>query len=119
MSGLTRDKRTEPVSREEILRRERGQGKIISPDQLTTSRIGNNINRLMDTLLKVLIIHGRKSCTFIMDNGNVSRLYYRVSVPLVHCSPSTTAVTEAIRKNKRTPGILVGSTYLEMIMSRR
>ena len=36
-----RDGRTEPVSLDQILRRERGQGNIIFPVQLTTSRIGN------------------------------------------------------------------------------
>ena len=39
MSRLTRDGTAEPVSRDQILRRERGQGKIIFPVQLTTSRI--------------------------------------------------------------------------------
>ena len=40
MSGLTRDGTAEPVSRDQILRRERGQGKIhFFPVQLTTSRI--------------------------------------------------------------------------------
>ena len=40
MSRLTRDGTAEPVSRDQILRRERGQGKLnFSPVQLTTSRI--------------------------------------------------------------------------------
>ena len=38
---LTRDGTTEPVSRDHILRRERGQGNIlIFPVQLNTNRIG-------------------------------------------------------------------------------
>ena len=41
MIGLTRDGTAKPVSRDQILRRERGHGKNISPAQLTTSRIGN------------------------------------------------------------------------------
>ena len=56
MSGLTRDGTAEPVSREQILRHERGQRKIIFPVQPVTSRIGNH-NRLIHTLLKVLIIY--------------------------------------------------------------
>ena len=39
MSGLTRDGTAEPVSQDQILRREQGQGKFIFPVQLTTSRI--------------------------------------------------------------------------------
>ena len=55
MSGLTRDgEEVEPVSRDEILSRDRGQGEIfIFPVQLTTSRVGND-TRLIRTLLKVL-----------------------------------------------------------------
>ena len=39
MSRLTRDGTAEPVSRDQILRHARGQGNIIFPVQLTTSRI--------------------------------------------------------------------------------
>ena len=39
MSRLTRDGTAEPVSRDQILRRERGQGNVHFPVQLTTSRI--------------------------------------------------------------------------------
>ena len=38
---MTRNGTAEPVSRDQILRRERGQGKLIFPVQLTTSRISN------------------------------------------------------------------------------
>ena len=41
MSRLTRDGTAEPVSRDQILRHARGQGNIIFPVLLTTSRIGN------------------------------------------------------------------------------
>ena len=41
MSRLTRDGTAEPISRDQILRHGRGQGSIIFPVQLTTSRIGN------------------------------------------------------------------------------
>ena len=48
---LTRDGAAEPVSRDEILKRERGQRNmsIIFPVLLTTSRIGN-LTRLIPTL---------------------------------------------------------------------
>ena len=41
MSGLTRDRAAEPVSRDENLRSERGQANFIFPLQLATIRIGN------------------------------------------------------------------------------
>ena len=56
MSRLTRDGTAEPVSRDQILRHARGQGDIIFPVQLTTSRIGN-LTGLIHTLLYVMTIH--------------------------------------------------------------
>ena len=56
MSRLTRDRTAEPVSRDQILRHARGQGNIIFPVQLTTSRIGN-LTRLIHTLLYVMTVH--------------------------------------------------------------
>ena len=56
MSRLTRDGTAEPVSRDQIFRHARGQGNIIFPVQLTTSRIGN-LTRLIHTLLHVMTIH--------------------------------------------------------------
>ena len=56
MRRLTRDGTAEPVSRDQILRHARGQGDIIFPVQLTTSRIGN-LTRLIHTLLYVMTIH--------------------------------------------------------------
>ena len=56
MSRLTRDGTAEPVSRDQILRHARGQGNILFPVQLTTSRIGN-LTRLIHTLLYVMTIH--------------------------------------------------------------
>ena len=56
MSRLTRDGTAEPVSRDQILRRARGQGNIIFTVQLTTSRIGN-LTRLIHTLLYVMTIY--------------------------------------------------------------
>ena len=56
MSRLTRDGTAEPVSRDKVLRRERGQGKIIFPVQLTTSRF-DNFTRLIHTLAICVTIH--------------------------------------------------------------
>ena len=55
MSRLTRDGAAEPVSRDHILRRERGQGNTF-PVQLTASRIGN-LTRLIHTLAIRVTIH--------------------------------------------------------------
>ena len=49
MGRLTRDGTPESVSRDQILRRERGQENLFFPVQLTTSRIGN-LTRLILTL---------------------------------------------------------------------
>ena len=49
MSRLTRDGTAEPVSRDQILRRERGQGKKHISVQLATSWIGN-LTRLIHTV---------------------------------------------------------------------
>ena len=56
MSRLTRDGTAETVSRDQILRRERGQGKFIFPVQLTTCRMGN-LTRLIHTLAICVTIH--------------------------------------------------------------
>ena len=56
MSRLTRDGTAESVSRDQIFRHARGQGNIIFPVQLTTSRVGN-LTRLIHTLLYVMTIH--------------------------------------------------------------
>ena len=50
MSRLARDGTAKPVSRDQILRRGRGQGNIHFPVQLTTNRIGN-LNRLILALV--------------------------------------------------------------------
>ena len=56
MSRLTRDGTAESVSRDQIFRRVRGQGKICFPVQLTTRRIGN-LTRLIHTLAIRVNIH--------------------------------------------------------------
>ena len=57
MSRLTRDGTVEPVSRDQILRRERGQGNINVPCSAgATCRIGN-LTRLIYTLAIYVTIH--------------------------------------------------------------
>ena len=73
MSRLTRDGTAEPVSRDQILRHARGQGNIIFPVQLTTSRIGN-LTRLIHTLLYVMTIHTYIH-TYIGEKPTVVTLY--------------------------------------------
>ena len=54
MSKLTRDGTAEPVSQDQILRRERHREKLIFPVQLPTSRIGN-LTRLIHTTLAIRV----------------------------------------------------------------
>ena len=57
MIGLTRNETAEPVSRDQMLRRKRGQGNFNFPGvQLTTSRIGYH-TRLMPSLLYAMKMH--------------------------------------------------------------
>ena len=80
MSRLTRDGTAEPVSRDQILRRERGQGKNIFPVQLTTSRIGN-LNRSIHILAVCVTIHAYKIkkgvvlIVIVYDNNGVIEPY--------------------------------------------
>ena len=77
MSRLTRDGTAELVSRDQFPRHARGQGNIIFPVQLTTSRIGN-LTRLIHTLLHVMTIH-----TYILTSSrNCSN---RCDVRNSHC----------------------------------
>ena len=56
VSKLTRDGTAAPFSRDQILRRKRGQGKVFFPVQLTTSGIGNLI-LLINTFAICVTIH--------------------------------------------------------------
>ena len=56
MSKLTRDGTAETVSRDQILRRERGQGKVHFPCSATTCRMGN-FTQLIHTLAICVTIH--------------------------------------------------------------
>ena len=60
ISRLARDGTTEPVSRDQILRREREQEIFIFPVQLTTCRIGN-LTRSIHTLATCVTIHAYSS----------------------------------------------------------
>ena len=71
MSRLTRDGAAEPISRDQILRHARGQGNIIFPVQLTTSRIGN-LTWLIHTLLYAMTIHTYIH-TYIRIRKNITR----------------------------------------------
>ena len=64
MSRLTPDRTAEPVSRDQIFSRERGQGMSISPVQLTMCRIGN-LTRLIRTLAICVAIHIYYCCSTI------------------------------------------------------
>ena len=77
MNRLTRDGMAEPVSRDQILRHARGQGNIIFPVQLTTSRIGN-LTRLIHTLLYVMTIHTyiHTCCGFVFIAYVIVYYYY-------------------------------------------
>ena len=57
MSRLTQDGTAEPVSRDQILRRVRGQGNIDFPVQLTTTSRIDNLTRLIHTLLRICHDH--------------------------------------------------------------
>ena len=66
MSRLTRDGPTEPISRDQILRHERGQGHIQFPVQLTTSRIGN----LTRSILTLAICEDRTYIHAMKESAN-------------------------------------------------
>ena len=79
MSRLTRDGTAEPVSRDQIPRHARGQGNIVFPVQLTTSRIGN-LTRLIHTLLYVMTIHIYIQHTVVTEDLPISPLFTPVRV---------------------------------------
>ena len=72
MSKLTRDGTGEPVSQDQILRREREQEVLVFPVQLTTSRIGN-LTRLTHTLAICVTIHTTIRTTYSIE----STYYYK------------------------------------------
>ena len=99
MSRLTRDGTTELVSRDQVLRRERGQGNImlIFLVQRTTSRIGI-LTRLIPTLLYVMTMYSRiwiplilSTCPFHTNNSiaGVGKREAHISSSMVTCKGST------------------------------
>ena len=84
MSRLTQDRTAKPVSRDHILRRERGQGiSILSVQPATTSRIGN-LTRLIRTLITLHTVHSimypECSSTYVLS---VHSCYNTVSAALL------------------------------------
>ena len=57
MSRLTRDRTAEPVSRDQIFRRERGQGTIHVPCSADHEQEDGNLTRLILLFLYVMTIH--------------------------------------------------------------
>ena len=80
MGRLTRDGTAEPVTRDKILRRERGQGTFILPVQLTTSRFGN-LAGLMHTLAICVTTH-----TYMHASQQPHTVRYKLSVLLWRCN---------------------------------
>ena len=121
MSRLTRDGTAEPVSRDQILRHARGQGNILSPVQLTTSRIGN-LTRLIHTLLYVMTIHTYiRFASELPNRTHKTRwnsclasafLYYYVEQ--IKCQIGTVPVSKKARK-VTTCGLRTQSTYCILI----
>ena len=74
MSRLTRDGTAEPVSRDQFLRREQGQGKI----QLTTSRIGNLARLIHALAIMCVTIQEDRLCDTLqamsLSNDDVTRI---------------------------------------------
>ena len=84
MSRLTRDETAEPVPRDQTLRRERGQGNIHFPVQLTTSRIGN----LTQLILTLVICEDHTYITYL-DNDMKNMLPPYFKLPLASLQPPT------------------------------
>ena len=66
MRRLAWDGTAEPASRDQIFRRERGQGRFIFPVQLTTRRI-DNLTRLIHSLAVCAIIQVYKIAEAIVE----------------------------------------------------
>ena len=77
MSGLARDGTAAPVSRDQILRRERGQRTFMSPVQLTTSKIGGNHTRSEPNLLKVILHTQQTEHTELTKDTDSARRYFQ------------------------------------------
>ena len=73
MSKLARDGTAESISRDQILSHARGQGNIIFPVQLTTSRIGN-LTPVIHTLLYVMTKRDILTTTCLSCTFNTGKL---------------------------------------------
>ena len=74
MSGLTRDRTAEPVSQNQVLRRQWGQRRKKLSVKLTTSRI-SNLKRLIHTLLLYVMTTSLLLSQVICYRVNVFRRY--------------------------------------------
>ena len=82
MSRLTRDGTTEPVSRDQILRHERGQGNIHFPVQLTTCRTGI-LAWLIHTLAIRVTIHTYRRVSYdFIGSRNCVPMAFTAESPL-------------------------------------
>ena len=102
MSRLTRDGTAEPVSRDQILRPKRGQGKTIFPVQLTTSKIGN-LTEFILTLLNVMTIHKPMMYSYrislpIAGSCSSPRLSRTAKCPILTSLPCLTSSSDMRRK---------------------
>ena len=66
MNELALERTAKPVSRDQILRRERGQEKIVFPVQLKTSKSLVTMPRLMPSLVNVTTIHTNTHTWYII-----------------------------------------------------
>ena len=107
MSRLTRDGTAEPVSRDQILRHARGQGNIIFPVQLTTSRIGN-LTRLIHTLLYVMTIH-----TYIHTYILCTHNYTVFSAVLAHASSHTNVAPRTLTNARGRTAVLLAGMMID------
>ena len=70
MSRLTRDRTAETVSRDQILRRGRGQGEtLVFPAQLITSRISNITWLILTLAIRVTFVRRRHIMTVVVRVG--------------------------------------------------
>ena len=102
MSKLTRDGTAELVSRDQILRRERGQGIFCFPVQLTTNRISNLTLLLLYVLiihtLILLLLYAISNIVFSKTHIAAPRWTSAGAAPLFHTPPSSdTSISQLCR----------------------
>ena len=98
MSGLTQDGTAEPVSRDQILRRDRGQGNIDLPCSADpTGRIGN-FTRLIHTLAICVTTHIHTYFTITGEKPTVILELLHYQSP---CAPSSEKTLQPLIPPKR------------------